>query len=228
MARNSSTENQIKNMLIPIVQAIGRSGKLLYIIIFLVIGYFVYQFFIKKSETSLVEYNSALIEKQIRSVGKLIVTEGHYAEVITYKDQQKYFMDFVTFEKKALIVANADVLVTYDLRQVTYDINEATKTVTITNIPEPELKINQDLHFYDVDQSRFNPFNGNDYNKINKKVKAELRKKIEKSSLKSNAQNRLLSELSKILILTNTMGWTLSYKGNIVKSDKELQLNIEN
>lgn len=226
MARTSSTETQIKNMLIPVVQAIGRSGKLIYLLILLVVGFLLYQFFTKSSESSTVEYNSALIEKQIKSVGKLVVTEGHYAEVITYKDQQKYFMDFITFEKKALIVANADVLVMYDLRQLQYDIDEKNKTVTLKKIPDPELKINQDLHFYDVDQSRFNPFNAQDYNKINKKVKAELTKKIEKSSLKSNAKNRLLSELSKILILTNTMGWTLRYDGREVKTDKDIELKI--
>lgn len=226
MARTSSTETQIKNMLIPVVQAIGRSGKLIYLLILLVVGFLLYQFFTKSSESSTVEYNSALIEKQIKSVGKLVVTEGHYAEVITYKDQQKYFMDFITFEKKALIVANADVLVMYDLRQLQYDIDEKNKTVTLKKIPDSELKINQDLHFYDVDQSRFNPFNAQDYNKINKKVKAELTKKIEKSSLKSNAKNRLLSELSKILILTNTMGWTLRYDGREVKTDKDIELKI--
>ena len=48
MARTSSTETAIKNMLIPLVQAIGRSGKLLYLIVFLVIGYFAYQFLPKK------------------------------------------------------------------------------------------------------------------------------------------------------------------------------------
>ena len=37
MARNSSTQTQIKNMLIPVVQAIGRSGKLIYLLIFLII-----------------------------------------------------------------------------------------------------------------------------------------------------------------------------------------------
>ena len=37
MARTSSTETAIKNMLIPLVQAIGRSGKLLYLIIFLIL-----------------------------------------------------------------------------------------------------------------------------------------------------------------------------------------------
>ncbi|KGO94261.1 DUF4230 domain-containing protein [Flavobacterium subsaxonicum] len=159
---------------------------------------------------------TALIQQQILNVGKLVVTEGHFSEVLTYKDQQKYLLNMVSFEKKALVVVNADVTVSYDLRQIQYDIDETTKTITIKNIPKEEIKINPDLKFYDVQQNGFNEFSGEDYNKINKTVRANLAKKIEKSTLKTNAQNRLLSELSKILILTNTMGWKLQYNGETV------------
>lgn len=154
-----------------------------------------------------------LIQQQILNVGKLVVTEGHFSQVLTFKDQDKYFMDLISFDKKALIVVNAEVTVSYDLRQMKYDIDEKNKTITILNIPKEEIKINPDIKFYDVSQSRLNQFTGDDYNKINRAVRANLAKKMEKSSLKSNAQNRLISELSKILILTNTMGWTLQYNG---------------
>jgi hypothetical protein len=167
----------------------------------------------KKKDTSEIE-ETALIQEQIRNVGKLVVTEGHYSEVLTFKDQQKYFL--IPFEKKALVIVNADVTVSYDLSKIEYDIDEATKTITIKNIPKEEIKISPDLKFYDVQQSTFNEFSSEDYNKINKQVKESLRKKIEKSTLKSNAQNRLISELSKILILTNTMGWKLQYNGETV------------
>ncbi len=153
----------------------------------------------KKDDGPQIE-ETALIQEQIRNVGKLVVTEGHFSEVLTYKDQQKYLMNMLSFEKKAIVIVNADVTVSYDLSQVQYDINEAAKTITITNIPKEEIKISPELKFYDIEQNGFNEFNGDDYNKINQRVKETLRKKIEKSSLKTNAQNRLISELSKILI----------------------------
>lgn len=180
----------------------------------------------KKDDTSTINYNTNLIQQQIVNVGKLIVTEGHFSQVLTFKDQDKYFMDMISFEKKAIIIVNADVTVAYDLRQMKYDIDEKNKTITILNIPKEEIKISPDIQFYDVEQSKLNPFTGDDYNKINKSVRANLAKKIAKSSLKTNAQNRLVSELSKILILTNTMGWTLQYEGMQVKSDKDLELKI--
>lgn len=180
----------------------------------------------KKQDGSSLTSDTNLIQQQIVNVGKLVVTEGHFSEVLTYKDQQKYFLDVLTFEKKALIVVNADVTVAYDLRQVTYDINEKDKTITITSIPKEEIKISPDIKFYDVNQSKLNPFTGDDYNKINTQVKEKLKLKIEKSTLKTNAKNRLVSELSKILILTNSMGWKLEYNGIEVKTDSDLQLQL--
>lgn len=181
----------------------------------------------KKSDDSSINYNTNLIQQQIVNVGKLVVTEGHFSEVLTYKNQEKYLLDLLSFEKKALIIVNADVTVAYDLRKVTYDIDEKTKTITIRNIPKEEIKISPDIQFYDVEQSKLNPFTGDDYNKVNKSVRANLAKKIAKSSLKTNAQNRLISELSKILILTNTMGWKLQYKGKVIEDEKDFNQKIK-
>ena len=181
----------------------------------------------KKGDNADLDYNTNLIQQQIVNVGKLVVTEGHFAEVITYKNQEKYLMDMLSFEKKALIIVNADVTVAYDLHQMKYDIDEKNKTITILSIPKEEIKISPDLQFYDVEQSKLNPFTGDDYNKINKLVKANLAKKIEKSSLKANAKNRLISELSKMLILTNTMNWKLQYEGKTIENEKDLSQTIK-
>lgn len=181
----------------------------------------------KKADDATTIDGSGLIQEQILNVGKLIVTEGHFSEVITYKNQEKYVMGIFSFDKKALIVVNADVTVAYDLHQMKYDIDEKNKTISIVYIPKEEIKISPDIKFYDVEQSRLNPFTGDDYNKINTSVKANLAKKIQKSTLKTNAQNRLISELSKLLITTNTLGWTLKYKGKVIENDSELGKQIK-
>jgi lipopolysaccharide export LptBFGC system permease protein LptF len=204
------------------LKRIGIAAALI-LVVFLLFKYCEF----KKSDTSTIDYNTNLIQKQILNVGKLVVTEGHFAEVLTYKDQDNYFGGMVSFEKKALIIVNADVTVAYDLHQMQYDIDEKNKTITILNIPKEEIKISPDIQFYDVNQSKFNAFTGDDYNKINKSVRSNLAKKIEKSSLKTNAQNRLISELSKILILTNTMGWKLQYEGKVIDSETDLTTKIK-
>jgi hypothetical protein len=198
--------------------------KLFYLLLIVVLGFFTVKYFTSSGGENSTEYNSNLIQEQIKNVGKLVVTEGHFSQVLTYKDQQKYLMDYITFEKKALVVVNSDVSVAYDLRQMKYDIDEKNKTITIISIPKEEIKISPNIQYYDIEQSQFNQFVGEDFNKITKKVKADLAAKIEKSTLKTNAQNRLISELSKLLLVTHAIGWKVEYKGQEVTSEKQFSL----
>lgn len=201
--------------------------RIILIVVVIVVILLSFKYCAFKDKDGSLEYNTNLIQQQIVSVGKLIVTEGHFSEVLTYKDKDSKWLTMLTFEKKALVVVNADVTVAFDLRKMEYKIDEEMKTITILNIPEAEIKISPDIKFYDVQTSRLNPFTGDDYNKINKAVKENLAKKVEMSTLKSNAKNRLVSELSKILILTKTMGWTLVYEGNTIVDETQLGENIK-
>lgn len=185
--------------------------------------FFGYHYF-KNDETEDLEYNTNLIQQQIKNVGKLVVTEGHFAEVLTYKDQKKTYIPGLTFDKKALVVINADVTVSFDLSKITYEVNEENKILILTNIPEEEIAIYPDVKYFNTESSTFNEFTGEDHNKINKIAKENLAKKIEQSSLKKNAKNRLLSELTKFLVLTNSMGWTLQYNGNIITKESDFKL----
>lgn len=211
-----------------VTQQFSEVRKWAFLIILFFIAYILYQFIIKPSENSTLEYDTNLIQQQIKNVGKLVVTEGHFAEVITYKDQKKYLGNLLSFEKKAIVIVNADVTIGFDLSKVTYDIDAPKKTVTITNIPKEEIKISTDLKYYDVEQSKLNTFDAADYNKINSAVKTNLAKKIQVSTLKRNAKNRFISELSKILIVTNSMGWTLQYNGQVMNSDAVLTKKFVN
>lgn len=175
-----------------------------------------------KEKKTLLQENSMLIQQELKNVSKLIVTEGHFAEVYNYKDSRELFGPLVTAQKKALVVVNAEVMVVYDLSQVTYNLDEENKTVKITNIPEPEIKINPDFEYYDVTADYLNPFKAEDYNLIKRNVNASLMKKIDASTLRSNAENRLVTELSRILVLTHSMGWTLVFEDTPVQNMQDL------
>ena len=164
-----------------------------------------------RDSNSILRENSMLIQQELKNVSKLVVTEGHFSEVYNYEDSKELFGSLITADKKALVVVNAEVVIAYDLSQVQYEIQEEEKTVLITHIPEPEIKLNPDIEYYDVTSDYFNPFSAEDYNTIKRDINASLLKKIEESPLKSNAENRLISELSRIYVLTNSMGWKLVF-----------------
>ena len=177
-----------------------------------------------EKDKSILEENSMLIQQEISNVSKLIVTEGHFAEVYNYKDSQELFGPLITADKKALVVVNAEVGVVYDLSKIEFEVDEANKTLFIKNIPDPEIKISPDFEYYDVTADYLNPFGASDYNKIKKNINASLLKKIEASNLKSNAKNRLLSELQRFYVLTNSLSWKLVYGDQPIEQPEQLQI----
>ena len=166
--------------------------------------------------------NTAMIQQQIEQVGKLIVTEAHYSQVFTYKNSQKLFLNLVSANKKAMILAKAKATVEYDLRQMETKIDEKNKTVTIVSIPEPVVNIYPEFEYYDVTQDYLNPFEGKDYNVIKSSITSQFRKKIDESDLRKDADERLISELLNIYILTKSMGWTLVYNEMEIENQEQL------
>lgn len=186
--------------------------KILFGVVITLVILFTFKYCEDKKEYKItLQENSALIQKQIKNVGKLIVTEGHFSEVFSYQNSKSMFGDLLEAEKKALVVVNADVTIGYDLSKIEYSIDDLTKTLKILSIPKEEIKISPDFEYYDIQADFLNQFEAKDYNEIKETVKQSLMKKVEASELKSNAKNRLISELAKFYILTNSLGWTLEY-----------------
>ena len=165
--------------------------------------------------------DTELIAEQMKNVSKLVVNEAKISQIYNYKDE-KSFMNLMSFDKKALVVVNADVQIMYDLSKLQYHVDEANKIVKITFIPKEEIKINPDIKIYDLEESRFNAFEGADYNKIQESVKKQFQEKVMKSNIQANAKNRLVSELGKFLVVTNSLGWTLQYQDHAVNTLDDL------
>ncbi|WP_026969718.1 DUF4230 domain-containing protein [Algoriphagus terrigena] len=195
-------------------------GFLIAVVVLLGIWYF----FNAKQEREELRSSSELIQKQVLQVGKLIVTEGYYSKVFTFKNSQSLFLNFWTSDKKALVVVNAKATVEYDLRQLETEIDAENKTLILKKIPEPVLNIYPDIEYYDVTQDYFNSFEAKDYNKIKNSVTAQIRTQIEKSDLMENSRERLMVELTNLYVLTKSMGWTLMYEEQVIENPEQLEL----
>lgn len=180
----------------------------------------------RESERDRLEESTALIQEQVKNVGKLVVTEGSFSQVYTFKDSRKFYFDVFSARKKALIIVNTKATVAYDLSKLKLELDQENKTVTITHIPKEEISIYPDIRYYDVTQDYLNQFEAEDYNKIKSRITKSIREKVENSSLKSNAQNRLISELQKIYILTSSLGWTLQFNGEKIDSEELRELKL--
>lgn len=194
--------------------------KILFGIIITLFLLWMFQWYmIYKERSEHLKQSTELIQKQVNNVSKLVVTEGHFSQVFNYEQSEKIFANLLTTKKRALVVVNAEVSIAYDLSKVTFEVDAQEKTLYITKIPEAEVKISPDIEYYDASGDYLNPFDAQDINKIKREVNAKIYQKVEDSGLKENAQNRLLTEMSKFYVLTNSLGWKLVYNQNQVTND---------
>jgi len=172
------------------------------------------------------EQQQVLLEK-IKSVSKLITVEGYFSEIYDYKEYWGY--DLSPFQKKALIRVKAKVSVGYDMSNMQIDADALTKTITISELPDPEiLSIDHDLDYYDTSEGLFNSFTPQELTRLNQKAKNYIREKADESDLIIAAVEQGNKTTDIIKFMAESMGWTVKYKtegGFIENQDTTIHLN---
>ena len=157
--------------------------------------------------------NTTIVLEKIKKVTKLISVEGQFSELYNYKESYDYDF-FNLFSKKILLRVNAKVSVGYDFEKVNISIDSLNKTVTLNELPQPEiLSIDHDLDYYDISEGTFNRFTNDEYNMINKKAKELIITKAKNTSLISTAEEQKKEYISMMEMALQSAGWKLVVKG---------------
>ena len=188
--------------------------QLLFILIIGVIimaGFWVYMksrlFEVRKAE------NTTIVLEKIKTVTKLISVEGQFSELYNYKESYEYDF-FNLFSKKILLRVNAQVSVGYDFEKVNISIDSLNRTVTLNELPQPEiLSIDHDLDYYDISEGTFNRFTTEEYNMINRKAKELIASKAKNTPLLATAEKQKSEYLTMMEMALQSAGWKLIIKG---------------
>ena len=168
--------------------------------------------YFKANTKTEIHTNGDVIVERIKAVKKIIVTEAQFSEVYNYKEADKYFYNLIAFEKKALLLVKGNVKVSYDLEKITYEVNAKNKTITLTHIPKPETSIEPIIKYYDLQESTFNTFSAEDYNKLNDMAIKKLKSEIAKSQLYEKAEINLQITLEELQWVGKELGWKVKVK----------------
>jgi hypothetical protein len=185
-----------------------------YIAVFL-LGFFIAKYGYYKKEKNYKKEEVQVVVNSIKNLSKLVVSEGTFSEVYNYSDSKKYFYDYLSFDKKAMVIVNAKVEVGYDLSQLEIQIDSIGRKIIIQKIPSQEIVISPFVKYFDLQQSQFNSFSKEELNKINEKSIEKIRETIEVTTLKEEAKTRLFEELSKIYQLSSVYGWQVEDNTNL-------------
>jgi hypothetical protein len=172
------------------------------------------------------EEQSVVLLEKIRNVSKMITVEGDFSEIMHFEDVKDVFLTLVTSKKKAIVMANAKVLIGFDMKKIKLQSNNESKKLVLEYFPEPEvLSIETDIQYYDVNHGYFNKFSANDLSELNKKVKQNIEDKIPDSELLFSAKNKALETIRMIEQMVSTFGWHLDYKSIDIKKTASLDEN---
>lgn len=177
-----------------------------YILVFF-IGFFIAKFWYQKDNNHQTNEEIQVVVNSIKNMSKLVVSKANFSEVYNYKDSKKYFYDYVSFDKEAIVTVNADVEVGYNLSKLDIQIDSLEKKIYINKIPDEEISIAPDVKYFDLKQSQFNSFSKDELNKINEKSIEKIKKTVELTNLKKEAKTRFFEEISKIYQLSAIYGW---------------------
>ena len=177
-----------------------------YTAIFL-LGFLIAKFWYERKEEKNQQEEIKVVLNGIQNLSKLVVSEGNFSEMYSFSDTKKYFYNYLSFEKKAMLSVNAKVEVGYDLSKLDIQIDSIGKQIIINKIPEEEVVISPDIKYFDLQQSQFNTFSKSELNKLTDKSIEKIKSTITVSNLQKEAKTRLFEELSKIYQLSKIYNW---------------------
>ncbi len=148
-----------------------------------------------------------LVLNGVNNLSKLVVSEGNFSEMYSFTDTKKYFYDYFSFDKKALVSVNAKVEVGYDLSQLEIQIDSLAKKIMINKIPKEDISIIPDVKYFDLQESQFNSFSADELNKLNAKAIENIKSSAMYTDLQQKSKTRLFEELSKIYQLSKIYNW---------------------
>lgn len=164
----------------------------------------------KEQGRSRVEANVLL--ERVRNVLKLVTVEGNVSELYheTQTREVTLYLPLPTtfqFDKKAIVQVTGTVLVGYDLENLKLEVDSQGKTLTISQLPEPEiLAIDHNLAYRNLEESWFNSFTAKDYTALNQSAKSMLRQKAAESKLMERARQQGQDVIESIRLLAEGAG----------------------
>lgn len=191
-----------------------RLKNVLIILLVVILGILVSRFlihtiFTPKDNASV---DSTIVVERIQKVMKFITVEGNYSELMKYNDFD--VIDFPGFRKDALLRVNARVSVGYNLDKLKISSDDKTKTITISEMPTPELlSIDTDIKFENLSSGIFTGFNEEELTKLNALAKENIRKKALNTELIKQAEEQKADLLDLLFYMAKSNGYKIIIEG---------------
>ena len=193
--------SKVKNILIVV---------LIFTVAILGVKLFISDIFKKKDNSTV---DSTIVVEKIQKVLKLVTVEGHFSELMKYQDFD--YVDFPGFRKDAIVRVNAKVSVGYNLNNFKVSTNETDKTITIQQMPKPEiLSVDTDIKFENLSSGLFTNFSPQELSKLNALAKEKIKQKALSAEIIKQAEEQKKDLFDLIFYMAKQNGYKIIVDGN--------------
>lgn len=193
-----------------------------------ILAYFLFtrfNFKLRKEKTS---SQSVLLMDKMRKVCKFITVEGDFSEIYHYENVKEKWLSAILGKKKAIILIEAKAFIGFDLTKIKMDADNRTRTITLTDFPEPQLMtVETDFKYYDKKQGWANPFTASDLTEITSEAKQHIIDKVPHSGLLEEASKQAIDTIFLMETLVETINWKLDYSAIAVAVNDATLLSEE-
>lgn len=185
------------------------------------LGILLTRLFYAQKSTEIKSTDSTVLLEKVRKVCKLVTVEGEFSELYDETNIRQFTVYFplpgtFDFTKKAILRVHGKVLVGYDLEKIKINADSTTRTITLSNLPEPEiLSVDHEVSYENLQESWFNSFSADDYTQLNKNAKAVLRQKAIESRLLEDARLQGDQLIEAIRFMVESSGWKLQFRDSL-------------
>jgi Protein of unknown function (DUF4230) len=196
---------------------------LLGLIVALILGVYIANWWYRDNMPQRKEESQVLLE-HIKNVTKLVTVEGYFSEIYSEEDTKSYYLFSST--KRILIKVKAKVSAGYDLSNMKIDADATTKTLRISNIPDPSIiAVEPEISYYDIANGVFNTFTTEDYTRLNKKAVDTIRTQASQSNFMNTVKTQGIKNFDAIRALAEGMGWKVVFDNSTLQLPTDKPLN---
>jgi Protein of unknown function (DUF4230) len=205
------------------MQSKNNLRYVLSLVVALILGVYLANWWYRDNMPQRKEESQVLLE-HVKNVTKLITVEGYFSEIYSEEDTKSYYLFSST--KRVLIKVKAKVSAGYDLSNMKIDADATTKTLRISNIPEPSIiAVEPEISYYDIANGVFNTFTTEDYTRLNKKAVDTIRTQAAQSSFMNTVKTQGIKNFDAIKALAEGMGWKVVFDNSTLQLPADKPLN---
>jgi hypothetical protein len=163
-------------------------------------GVLVYLRFKPRNKNTTITNRHTMVDS-LKRVFKVETAEGHFTEIVDFKDTKQHLTLFRS-TKKALIIVKAKVEMGYDFSKIEWDLNEEEGIIKLRKMPKPQItSISPNITYYNLENGLLNKFSTEDFNAVQANCIQQITQVALESDLPSVAAHQaqmLIKELAKM------------------------------